>query len=75
MKVFSSVDSIIGNTPLLEPKNLINKYSLYGKILLKLECFNPAGSAKDRVAKFLIDDAEIRGVLRKARSVFLSNRK
>ena len=58
-----SVEKSIGNTPLVELKNLQEKYSLKGKIFAKLEWFNPAGSIKDRVAKAIVDDAEASGRL------------
>ncbi len=58
-----SVEKSIGNTPLVELKNLQKKYALKGKIFAKLEWFNPAGSIKDRVAKAIVDDAEASGRL------------
>lgn len=58
-----SVEKSIGNTPLVELKNLQEKYALKGKIFAKLEWFNPAGSIKDRVAKAIVDDAEASGRL------------
>ena len=64
MKIGTSVEQFIGNTPLVELGNIEKKLGLKAHILAKLEYFNPAGSVKDRVAKFLIDDAEKRGVLR-----------
>ena len=63
MKIGTSVEQFIGNTPLVELGNIEKKLGLKAHILAKLEYFNPAGSVKDRVAKFLIDDAEKRGVL------------
>ena len=57
-KIFTSVDELIGGTPLLELKNTEKKYNLKARILAKLEYLNPAGSVKDRVARELIDDAE-----------------
>lgn len=62
-KIFTSVDELIGGTPLLELKNTEKKYNLKARILAKLEYLNPAGSVKDRVARELIDDAEKRGIL------------
>lgn len=61
---YSSVDQLIGNTPLLELKNLKKTLGLSANIFAKLEFFNPAGSVKDRVAKFMIDDAENDGRLK-----------
>ena len=64
MKVYSSVDELIGGTPLLELKNTEKKFALGAKILAKLEYFNPAGSVKDRVALAMIVDAEKKGILK-----------
>ena len=64
MKIYNSVAELVGETPLLELKNIEKKYGLKAKLVAKLEYFNPAGSVKDRVAKFMIDDAEKRGVLK-----------
>ncbi len=63
--VYTSVDQLIGKTPLLELTHIENKLGLQAKILAKLELFNPAGSAKDRVAKAMIEDAEKSGKLKK----------
>ena len=63
-KIYSSADQLIGKTPLLELTNMEKKYGLKGKILAKVEYFNPAGSVKDRVAKMMIDDAEAAGILK-----------
>ncbi len=64
MKIYSSSDCLIGHTPLLELNRIEAKFQLQAKIFAKLECFNPAGSVKDRVANAMIADAEQRGVLR-----------
>ena len=56
-----SITELVGNTPLLEPTNYNRARD--ARILCKLEGFNPAGSAKDRVALMMILDAEARGVL------------
>ena len=58
-----SVDELIGRTPLLELTNTEKKENLQAKVLAKLEAMNPAGSAKDRVALSMINDAESRGIL------------
>ena len=63
-KIYTSADQLIGHTPLLELTHLEKAEGLKAKILAKLEYFNPAGSAKDRVAKAMIDDAEARGLLK-----------
>ena len=63
-KIYTSVDQLIGRTPLLELTNLENRENLKARVLAKLEYLNPAGSAKDRVALSMIDDAEARGLLK-----------
>ena len=63
-KIYSSAEQLIGSTPLLEFVHLEKKYDLEARILAKIEFFNPAGSAKDRVAKAMIEDAENRGLLK-----------
>lgn len=64
-KIYKSLTELIGKTPLLELTNYEKENNLEAKLLVKLEYFNPAGSAKDRIAKKIIDDAEQRGVLNK----------
>jgi len=64
MKICTSVEQLIGHTPLLELTHLEQALSLKAKLLAKLEGFNPGGSAKDRVAKAMLDDAEARGLLK-----------
>ncbi len=65
MGIYTSIDQLVGATPLLELKNIEKEYALGARLLAKLECFNPAGSVKDRVAKAMLDDAESRGILNK----------
>ena len=62
--IFTSADQLIGHTPLLELTRVERAQGLQARVLAKLEYFNPAGSAKDRVAKAMIDDAEARGLLK-----------
>lgn len=69
MKIYKGIAELIGNTPLLELCNYERNHSLKGRILAKLESFNPAGSAKDRVAKKMIEDAEEKGVLKKGATI------
>ena len=60
MKIYKSVSELVGHTPLLE----INRQAGNScRLLAKLECFNPAGSAKDRVARQMIESAEKRGLI------------
>ena len=63
MNVYTSVDKMIGGTPLLELCNLERELGLKAKVLAKLEYLNPAGSAKDRIARAMIDAAEHEGKL------------
>lgn len=63
MAVYTSIDQLIGNTPLLELSNIEKNLDLKAKVLVKLEYFNPAGSVKDRIAKAMLDDAEAAGKL------------
>ena len=62
-RVYGSVEQLIGNTPLLELKRVEEKLGLKARLLAKLEYLNPAGSAKDRVALSMIDDAEKKGLI------------
>ncbi|MBR5321656.1 MAG: cysteine synthase A [Clostridia bacterium] len=64
MKIYNSVAELIGNTPLLK-LNTDTKANVFAK----LECFNPAGSAKDRVAYSIIKDAEDKGILKKGSTI------
>ena len=57
-KIYTSVDQLIGGTPLLELCNLEKRLSLKAKVLAKLEYLNPAGSAKDRIGLAMINAAE-----------------
>ena len=63
MKIYKSADELIGNTPLLELVNIEKKFNLKAKLFAKLEFMNVSGSAKDRVAKAMILDAEKSGKL------------
>ena len=62
--VYSSIDQLIGRTPMLELSRLQKHFAVNARILAKLEYFNPAGSVKDRIAKSMIDDAESTGRLK-----------
>lgn len=63
-KIYTSAEQLIGKTPLLKLGRLEKEEGLKAHILAKLEYLNPAGSAKDRVAKAMIDDAEAKGKLK-----------
>lgn len=62
--IYTSVSQLIGRTPLLELTNIEKKDGLGAKVLAKLEGWNPAGSAKDRVALSMVLDAEAKGILK-----------
>ena len=62
-KIYSSIEELIGKTPLLRLSNIEKEFALEATLIAKLEGLNPAGSAKDRVAKNMIEDAEKRGLL------------
>ncbi len=62
--IYKSVEELIGKTPLLELGKLEKKHELNATILAKLEAFNPGGSAKDRIAKQMLEDAEKSGKLK-----------
>lgn len=63
-KIYGGALELVGNTPLVEVKNLEKAYDLKARLLVKLEYLNPAGSAKDRIAKVMIEDAEEAGILK-----------
>ena len=63
-RIYTSADQLIGNTPLLEVRNIEKEEGLKATVLVKLEYFNPAGSVKDRIGKAMIDDAEAKGLLK-----------
>ena len=62
--ILKGVSELIGNTPLMEVTNIEKKLGLEATVLVKLEYMNPAGSAKDRAAREMIEDAEKRGLLK-----------
>ena len=63
MNIYRSLDQLVGGTPLLEVAGFAKAAGLKATVLAKLECCNPAGSAKDRVALQMIRDAEAQGLL------------
>ncbi len=64
MALYQSAEQLIGNTPLLELRNYSAVHGLKATLLAKLEFLNPGGSAKDRVGRSMLDDAEQRGLLK-----------
>ena len=63
-KIYNGALELVGNTPLVEVKNIEEELGLEARILVKLEYFNPAGTVKDRIAKAMIEDAEEKGLLK-----------
>ena len=62
--IYKSAIELVGGTPLMEATHLEEKLGLQAKLLLKLEYLNPAGSVKDRAAKYMIETAEKQGILK-----------
>ena len=62
-RIYASAEQLIGKTPLVELNNVKKNLDLNARLLVKLECFNPGGSAKDRIAVSMLDDAEQSGRL------------
>ena len=62
-KIYKNATELIGKTPLVELTSFEKEYNLEARLLAKLEYFNPAGSVKDRIAKYMIEDAEKSGKL------------
>lgn len=63
-QIYESATALIGNTPIVEFKNIEKELGLKARVLAKLEYFNPAGSVKDRIAKEMIETAEAEGLLK-----------
>ena len=62
--IYKSAIELVGGTPLMEAVHLEEKLGVQAKLLLKLEYLNPAGSVKDRAAKYMIEAAEKQGILK-----------
>lgn len=69
MPIYNSVFDLTGKTPLLRAEKFSKSFNLKTPLLVKLECFNPAGSVKDRVAKAMIEQAEASGKLKKGATI------
>ena len=67
--IYHRMEEMIGNTPMLLPERYCRTYCPSATLLCKVESFNPAGSVKDRVALFLLNDAEARGLLKPGATV------
>ena len=63
-KIYGGVEELVGKTPLVRLARLEKREGVRAEILAKLECFNPAGSAKDRVARQMLEDAKEQGILK-----------
>ena len=61
--IYKNVIDLIGRTPLVRASNIEKGLDINASLLLKLEYFNPSGSVKDRIAKAMIEDAEVKGLL------------
>lgn len=64
-KIYKSAEELVGNTPIVELSRYGEKNGALGKILAKVEFFNPCGSVKDRAAIGMLNDAEEKGILTK----------
>ena len=69
MKIYNSISELIGGTPLIKLNKIMENNNLHANIIAKLESFNPAGSAKDRIAREMIDDAEKKGLIKKGATI------
>lgn len=69
MRIYKSIEEIIGRTPLLQLCNYGKKHGLGANILAKVEAMNPGGSAKDRVARRMVEDAERAGILKEGATI------
>ena len=67
--IYRSTLELIGRTPLLEVVNVEKALDLKARVLVKLEYLNPAGSVKDRIAKAMIEDAEVKGILKEGSTI------
>lgn len=63
-KIYKNIEELIGKTPLLELTHLEEIHNLDARVLAKVEFLNPGGSAKDRAAKKMVEDAEAKGILK-----------
>lgn len=62
-RIYSSASQLIGRTPLLELTRMAREEGLKARMLAKLECCNPSGSVKDRIAKAMVEQVERQGLL------------
>ncbi|MBQ8708262.1 MAG: cysteine synthase A [Succinivibrionaceae bacterium] len=64
-RIYSQITDLVGKTPLVELSRLAESIGFKGRLIAKLELFNPAGSVKDRIALAMLNDAEQRGLIGK----------
>lgn len=69
MNIYNSITELIGNTPIIELKNIERKFNLKARIFAKVEYFNPAGSVKDRIALAMINDAIEKGLIKSGATI------
>ncbi|MBQ5316228.1 MAG: cysteine synthase A [Oscillospiraceae bacterium] len=69
MKICRTISDLVGRTPLIEFEKIEKQFGLEARLVGKLEYFNPAGSAKDRIAKAMIEDAEENGLLKEGSTI------
>lgn len=69
MNIYKKIDDLVGKTPLFEICNIEKELELKAKVLVKLECFNPASSVKDRAALGMLDYAEKQGLIKKGGTI------
>ena len=65
MKIYQNYAELVGNTPLLRLHTIEKETQTEGRLIAKIERFNPLSSVKDRLAKAMVDDLEVRGLLKK----------
>lgn len=66
---FNNSTETVGETPSIELKNIENEFSLSARLIAKVEGANPAGSAKDRAALYMIEHAEKQGLIQKGSTI------
>ena len=69
MRIYTSIQELVGKTPIVELKKIEDKLQLKGRIYAKLESFNPAGSVKDRISLAMVEDAEAKGTLKSGATI------
>lgn len=70
-KIYNSLIETVGGTPLVRPTNLLRKEQVSADVLLKLECFNPLASVKDRLATAMVLQAEADGLISPQKSILV----